>query len=143
MTQPSPPPTSPPILNEPALRKAGFTDGPRIALGDGQEWTFPRPWIRLYPRVAADGSIEVAGGRSYGDDHEADLGRMFSLIEGNGDQVERIKVRFSLAVKLLLKNYDLDNAALRTLLALAPDEPANVEMWAQVDRVLMGLAPKA
>src|SRR5438046_562568 len=59
-----------PMLDEHSMRRAEFTEGPRIELGDGQEWTFPRPWLRLYPVRALGGGLTVGGGFGYGADHD-------------------------------------------------------------------------
>ncbi|WP_422932036.1 hypothetical protein [Singulisphaera sp. PoT] len=121
-------------LDEKALRKPGFTEGPRVKLGDGQEWTFPRPMLRLYPQRGEDGKVVLGGGHSYGVEHEDTL----ELLISTDNTMERITAQHELAGNLLLRNYDLDNKALRRVLPLEFSEEADNDFWVEVNNVLMG-----
>ena len=50
-------------LTNAALRRPGFSDGPKVVLGDGQAWAFPRPWLRLYPVASRRRPASRVGGR--------------------------------------------------------------------------------
>ncbi len=127
------------MLDEKALRKPGFTEGHKIALADGQEWTFPRPRIRLKPKIV-DGRVEVGGGPSFGPEYDDQLDAHFGAVEG--DPVERVRVKFEMAVRLLSANYELEPENFAELIVLEPGEPASDERWEQLSNVLLGIAPK-
>ncbi|MGO9463083.1 MAG: hypothetical protein ACLQIB_04390 [Isosphaeraceae bacterium] len=127
------------MLDEKALRKPGFTEGHKIALADGQEWTFPRPRIRLKPKIV-DGRVEVGGGPSFGPEYDDQLDALFGAVEG--DPVERVRVKFEMAVRLLSANYELEPENFAELIVLEPGEPASDERWEQLSNVLLGIAPK-
>jgi len=130
-------------LDEAALRRPEFTEGHRIKLGDGQEWTFPKPRIRFFPVRDKSGGIDVGMKADFGEAHRETLA---ALMDRTGDDieagVERFRLRLELAVGLLTQNYDLDDAALQTLLAMDFDDPALVEMWTKLGDVLQGRSPK-
>ena len=127
------------MLDEKALRKPGFTEGHKIALADGQEWTFPRPRIRLKPKIV-DGRVEVGGGPSFGPEYDDQLDALFGAVEV--DPVERLRVKFEMAVRLLSANYELEPENFAELIVLEPGEPASDERWEQLSNVLLGIAPK-
>lgn len=132
-------------IDEPALRREGFTEGTEITLGDGQEWTFPRPWIRLFPVLdPATGKTTVSGGKGFGPEHAAKLVRYLDLdADEEGEALERLTLRFEMAAALLLKNYDLSPGDIADLLVLDESRPETCEAWGEIDRVLMGFeAPK-
>jgi hypothetical protein len=131
------------MLDEKALRKPDFSEGPKVALGDGQEWTFPRPWLRLYPVRDGDGSIGLGGGMSYGADYEDKLDTLVDLGDDPDKEYERMSIMVGLAAGLLLCNYDLTDRALRRLLPLDTSAEANGAMWGAIGAVLGGSsAPK-
>ena len=128
------------MLDERALRKPGFTEGPRIVLGDGQPWAFPRPLLRLYPVRAADGRLTVGGGLGYGPDY-ADL--VDQLVDCDPDDTTaRLALQFQMAGSLLDRNYTLNDRDLRRLLAVDLADPACEPRWAQINQVLLGRPPK-
>ena len=128
------------MLDERALRRPGFTEGPRIVLGDGQAWAFPRPRLRLYPVRAADGRLTVGGGMGYGSDY-ADL--VDQLVDCDpGDTTARLALQFQMAASLLERNYTLSDRDLRRLLAIDLADPACEPRWAQINQVLLGRPPK-
>lgn len=128
-----------PRLDERALRREGFSDGPRIQLGDGQEWTFPRPAIRTYPIRREGGGFEMGARLTYGRAF-ADRWEDIYDAEPGWDQVAIV---LELAAELLSRNYDLDDRALGALLARDFQEEGNREMWTEIESVLQGTyAPK-
>jgi len=127
------------MLDEKALRKPGFTEGHKVTLADGQEWTFPRPRIRLKPRIV-DGKVEIGGGPSFGPEYDDQLDALFGAVEV--DPVERLRVKFEMAVRLLSANYDLKHEDYSELIVLEPGEPASDDRWEQLSNVLLGIAPK-
>jgi hypothetical protein len=131
------------MLDEKTLRKPDFSEGPKVALGDGQEWTFPRPWLRLYPVRDGDGTIGLGGGMSYGADYEDKLDALIDLGDDPDKEYERISIMVGLAAGLLLQNYDLTDRALRRLLPLDTSTEANGAMWNEVGGILGGRHPKA
>ena len=91
------------MLDEPRLRKLSFREGPKIVLGDDQAWTFPRPWLRLYPVRGADGLLTVGGRPGYGPDYD-DL--VDQLVEcDHADTAARLGLQFQMAAHLLQRNY--------------------------------------
>lgn len=129
------------MLNEPARRRPGFRDGPRIVLGDGQEWTFPRPWLRLYPaRAVAGGPLSAQGKPSYGTDY---LALVDQLVDCDpADIPARLALQFQMAACLLERNYELDDHDLARLLAIDVADPDCEARWLQINQVLMGRPPK-
>jgi hypothetical protein len=127
------------MLDEQALRKPGFTEGHKVTLADGQEWTFPRPRIRLKPKIV-NGKVEIGGGPSFGPEYDDQLDILFGAVEV--EPVERLRVKFEMAVRLLSANYDLKAEDYAELIVLEPGEPASDERWEQLSNVLLGIAPK-
>ena len=126
-------------LDEKALRRPGFTEGHRVMLADGQEWTFPRPMVRFFPAKAAE---KVVMGAEYGHDAEYETLRD-ELIEVDATDVyNATRLQVQIAGLLLLANYDLDNKQLRALLPLIPDDDANDAMWGDLIPVIMANPPK-
>ncbi len=128
------------MLDERALRRSGFREGPRIVLGDGQEWTFPRPWLRLFPVRAADGRLTVGSGPGYGAEYH-DLVDQFVDCDPE-DVTSRLGLQFQMAACLLERNYELGDGDLRRLLAIDLADPACEARWAQINQVLMARSPK-
>jgi hypothetical protein len=128
------------MRDERALRREGFSEGPRIVLGDGQPWTFPRPWLRLYPVRAPDGGLALGGGQGYGDDFEELVDR---LVDCEPDDIPaRLLLQFQMAACLLCRNYDLGDRDLRRLLVIDLSDPACEDRWARINQVLLGRPPK-
>jgi hypothetical protein len=129
------------MLDEQALRRPGFTEGPRIVLGDGQSWTFPRPWLRLYPVRAEDGHLTVGGGMSFGAHYDELVDRLVDC--DPGDTTGRLALQFQMAAALLDHNYTLSDRDLRRLLAIDLADPECEPRWQQINHVLLGSPPKA
>lgn len=127
------------MLDEKALRKPGFSDGHKVVLADGQEWTFPRPRIRLKPRIV-DGKVEISGGPSFGPEFDEQLDILFGV--SDADPAERLRVKFEVAVRLLAANYDLRPEQFAELIVLEIGDPASNERWEQLSNAIMGIVPK-
>lgn len=127
------------MLDEKALRRETFSEGPSVRLLDGQLWTFPKPYLSLFSQVGEDGKLAAGTSFTYGADY-AD--RLDELVESE-DQFERTCIQIELAAGLLLRNYDLDNKALRRLVAINTDGQPDPEMWPAIQAILFGRdAPK-
>jgi hypothetical protein len=130
-----------PPLNEQELRRAEFSDGTRIRLGDGQEWTFPKPWLRIFPRRGNDGKIGLGGGSGWGAEYTELLDAYSET--GDEDYIERLTLQVRMACMLLCKNYDLTDRQLESLLPWEPSDEANSAMWRdEIGPLILGLAPK-
>ena len=127
------------MLDEKALRRPTFAEGSRVKLADGQEWTFPKPRIRFKPRVV-DGRVEIDGGATFGPEFDEKLEMLFGLGEIEG--VERLRLQFEVAVRLLSTNYDLPRGAVGDLLVLEAGDPASEERWESITNVMLGISPK-
>lgn len=127
------------MRNETALRREGFTEGYKVTLADGQEWTLPKPKIRFKPKLV-DGKVEVGGGPSFGPEFDPQLDVLFGVVDA--EPIERLRVKFEMAVRLLGANYDLTPDDFAELIVLEPDDPASDERWEQLTRAIMGIAPK-
>lgn len=128
------------MLNEPSLRRPTFTDGPRVKLGDGQEWTFPKPVYRFFPVPKDDGTFGVNQSPPYGARHQADIDRLMD-VQGDSpdDMAERVDLCLRMAGELLYRNYALDAAAFEAILPMEAT-PENHEMWNEIHLVIRGIA---
>jgi hypothetical protein len=126
--------------DETGARRPDFSDGPKVTLGDGQVWTLPRPWLRLYPHRDADGRIGVGGGLSFGPEYEALIDELTDC--DPDDQAARLSIQFRLAALLLLRNYDLTDRDLRRLLVVDADDADCRDRWARLNQALTGRLPK-
>jgi hypothetical protein len=129
------------VLDEKALRKPGFTEGSRVTLGDGQEWTLPEYTYCFYPDSDEDGRIVASGRTSYGHDHDADLDVWLGSAEV--EPVDRISAQMRVVSNLLLQNYNLEMADLQVLLRKNNADEASRDTWAAITRAVLGLSPKA
>ena len=127
------------MLDEKALRKAEFSEGHKVVLADGQEWTLPKPRIRFKPRIV-DGKVEIGGGPSFGPEFDHKLDILFGIAEA--DPAERLRVKFEIAVRLLLANYELTPDNFAELIVLEPGDPESDDRWEQLGNAMMGIAPK-
>lgn len=140
-----------PRLDERALRRDTFTDGPRIVLGDGQEWTLPKPVIDLdapkrvdfRPTVGPDGQLVMDGGRllfesSFGPEWDARV-EAFQIAEPG---LEETNLLLNLAWDLLQRNYALEAAEAYYLLPVRTNDEANAAMWEAIVDVILGRSPK-
>jgi hypothetical protein len=126
-------------LDEKSLRTPGFTEGVKVTLADGQEWTLPKPRIRFKPRIV-DGRVEIGGGPSFGPEFDDKLDILFGITQA--DPAERLRVKFEVAVRLLATNYNLEPDNFAELIELEPGDPVSDERWEQLCNAIMGIAPK-
>ncbi len=128
------------MLDEPSLRRPGFSPGREVILGDGNAWRLPTPTIRLFPVRGENGRIEVGGGASFGAEYEA---LMDELAECDpADVTARLAIQFRLAALLLCRNYDLSDRNLRELLVIDADDDECRERWQAINTAMTGRAPK-
>ena len=128
------------MLDERALRRPEFTEGTRIVLGDGQAWTFPPSWLRLYPGRGQDGEFTVGGGMGFGSAYDDLIDRLIDC--DPGDTAGRLALQFQMAAALLNRNYELSDRDLRELLVIDLADPACEPRWRQINQVLLGSPPK-
>ncbi len=127
------------MLDENALRKPGFTAGRQVLMADGQYWTLPKPKLRFAPRVSAAG-VEVWGGASFGPESDALLDVLYGVEPA--PSLERLRVKFEVAVRLLSANYDLKPQDFAQLLVLEPGNPESEARWDQLGEAVTGSPPK-
>ena len=108
------------MLDERALRKPGFKDGVRVKLADGQERSFPKPRLIFKPKIT-DGKIDFDGGPTSGAESDENMDVLFGLREAA--VLERPRVKFEMAVRLLSTNYDLKPEDFSGLIVLEPGDP--------------------
>lgn len=129
------------MLDEPALRRPEFREGPKIKLADGQDWAFPEPRIQLFPvRNPKTGEIEVGGGPSWGDNYRDWLDAYVNT--GEDEIYDRISLQFRMASDLLLKNYTLSDQDLGRLLVIDVGSEESSQRWSEIISVLLGNLPK-
>jgi len=129
-----------PRLDEVALRAPGFTPGVPIRLADGQEWSFPKPVVKLCPVLDDDGAVSIGGVPSFGPDYD-DLVEAWYASHSLGPP-DQIKAMFALGVDLLKRNYTLTPADLRRLLRFHGADAADQQTWEQIADVATGKSPK-
>jgi hypothetical protein len=127
------------MRDERALRRPTFSEGYKVTLADGQEWTLPKPKMRFKPQIV-DGKVEVAGGPSFGPEFDEQLDVLFGVVDV--EPIERLRVKFEVAVRLLSANYDLKPEDFGELIVLEPDDETSDQRWEQLTRAIMGIAPK-
>lgn len=129
---------------EPECRRPEFTEGCKVKLGDGQEWTFPRPILRVVPTRDESGGFSLRQAPPFGPEYQADLERYLNHDHADdGSFYEGLEIRAGLAVKLLLRNYDLSDAEIQELIYLEPNpSPECIEMWSGIEGAVVGRAPK-
>lgn len=129
------------MLDETALRTPGFTEGYRVQLADGQEWTFPKPRLKFFPARGQDGKIELGGGATFDDEEYRSLMSEYFEVDRE-DLYAAWSCKVRVACHLLLRNYSLADEALTELLPVEFDDEANMEMWRDLTPLLRGMPPK-
>jgi hypothetical protein len=126
-------------LDEKALRRAEWRDGHKITLSDGQEWTIPKPRLRLRPRFE---SGKVVGTRDveYRPEDDAIVDTLFGASDVDPDAW--VQARWELLARLLRANYDLSDDALTELLAIDSGDAGGQDRWTEITRALRGFGPK-
>lgn len=121
-------------LDEKALRRPGFSEGTAVKLRDGQLWTFPKPYLSMFAQTSEDGKLSAGWAFTYGQDYAA---RLDECIEAE-TPFDQNCIQLELATGLLLRNYDLDNKALRRLITIDVGVESDPEMWPAIQAVLFG-----
>lgn len=121
---------------EAAKRRPEWTEGPKVKLCDGQEWTFPKPVLGFKPARNPDGTWGAAERAPYGQEYQDAVDRYVAIDpKTEADFLQMIGQRINLAAELLFRNYDLTDDELIDLLDVS-DGDVNVEMWQRIHRVL-------
>jgi hypothetical protein len=122
-------------LNEVALRQPTFRGGIPLTLGDGQEWTIPKPVVRfgLSFDEGDDSPTFRRKDLGFGPDYMEVL-QSFYDTEG----VEQLNVAARMVCRVLKVNYALDNEALATLLPYVPNDDANQAIWGELVAIATG-----
>ena len=133
----------PPKFPEPQFRRPNFdSDGPRVRLADGQEWTFPRVKLSHRLDAARGGLARTARVEGYLPESRAYTDALQDWLAGGGDFYAKT---LALAWQLLGLNYDLPGDAAGELFAF--DEPESAEeappLVLALMPVLQGRRPKA
>jgi hypothetical protein len=127
------------VLDEKALRRPGFRDDVRVRLADGQEWSLPKPRVKLSRRTGQDGSRRLVETAELGPDYAGHLEAYEEACEsGEGAAL----AMFDLAAALLRENYTLTDQQADTLLEFRPDDPENDVLWGAILSTARGRAPK-
>lgn len=128
------------MLDEVALRSSDFLEGIRIKLGDGQEWSFRRPRIRLVPTRGESGffvsKMKPAPGQ--GKILEEAFEAMWNLTDKAG--LDMWNLRFGAAVELLRSNYNLDEDQIASLLYWDTEEEECTDRWREIDNLIRGIS---
>ena len=129
------------MLDERALPRPGFTEGPRIVLGDGQAWAFPRPLAAALPGARRR---RPAHGRG-----RPGLRAPTSPTSSTSSSIATPTTRrpgwpssSRWPASLLAATTTLTDRDLRRLLAIDLADPALRAAWAQINQVLLGRPPK-
>jgi hypothetical protein len=128
------------MLDEKALRKPAFRDGPQVKLADDQFWTFPRPNFRVFPADGPDGQVTTAWRPTYGSAYDRLLGVFLGADEVTTGEL--FEMRFRAASDLLRRNYDLATEHLAELLVFEEGDPASEARWTEIDGILVGSPQK-
>lgn len=127
------------MLDEKALRRADFSPGYAVELGDSQLWTLPAVKVRIFPDEQPDGSVKMNIRPWYADQMEPELDILFGM--GSSDYVDIWQARMTIASRLLKSNYDLPAGSLGTLLAYVPGDPKSEERWDKIRSAILGRDP--
>jgi hypothetical protein len=127
------------MLDEVALRKPEFQEGVRVKLGDGQEWSFPLPKLRMVPKRNGTGEIVVDYriGPGYGSTIQKSFALFWTPVEEEPENAWQI--RFAAAADLLQKNYSITDDDLADLIYLDRADPESLALWHDISMVLAGV----
>jgi hypothetical protein len=126
-------------LDETALRRPTWRDGHKITLADGQEWTIPKPRLRLRPRFE-NGKVVGVRDVEYAPEDDSLVDTLFGAADAEADAW--VAARWELLARLLRANYDLSDDALAELLVIDPEDASGSDRWSEITRRLRGLGPK-
>lgn len=128
------------MLSEVERRKEGFTEGNKVVLADGQEWTFPKPRLRFFPYRGDDGKIGLGAAGTFDEEYR----KLFvEFTEVDKDEPYQVwTLRIQIACHLLLANYDLSDVELADLMPVIFDDESNMSMWGTLSPTLLSQPPK-
>jgi hypothetical protein len=96
------------IPREAAARRPEWQDGAPIVMGDGQAWTLPRPSVRVVEQP--DLHLQWLLGNT----PAPEIGEWYASLPGpdapEPSLAEKIAIHTTLAIALLIRNYDLNPA---------------------------------
>jgi hypothetical protein len=128
------------MLVEADRRKEGFTEGNKVVLADGQEWTFPKPRLRFIPHRGVDGKIGLGAEPTFDQEYRE---LFVALIGADKDSAFEVwSLRIQIACHLLLANYELSDVELADLMPVIFDDEQNMEMWANLSPICLSTPPK-
>lgn len=127
-------------LNESSRRRPSWRDGHKITLADGQEWTIPKPRLRLRPRFEAGRVVATRDLPEYAPEDDELVEALFGA--GDDEPDRWLTARFELLARLLRANYELSDLELTELLSIDDGDPSTGERWTEITRALRGLGPK-
>jgi hypothetical protein len=139
-TEPRPPEITQGCLVEAERRKEGFTEGNKVTLADGQEWTFPKPRLRFFPYRGDDGKMGLGGSGTF-DQEYRELFTAFTECDKD-EPYQYWTLKIQIACHLLLANYELSDTELADLMPVMFDDEPNMEMWGNLSPVCLSTPPK-
>jgi len=122
------------------MRREGFREGYRVRLGDGQEWSFPRPLLHFFPAITDGGEVVLAAQHTHDRRYRELRDELVEVPEE--DRYNQMRIQVCIAAHLLMMNYDLDSKALRELLPVVEDDAGNDAMWGDLVGVILASPPK-
>lgn len=120
---------------EPFRRITDRVEGEPILLANGEAWTFPRLDLRKFPRILADGSIDLQYGWIQDPDGTDLLTELIWVDNGLSDPRTVLPHLMTVSTLLLRRNYSLTVTECRQLMPIDPENPECVG-------ALFALAPK-
>jgi hypothetical protein len=128
------------MRTEAELRRPDFTGGTPVRLADGNEWSIPRPVIRISPRLDDAGKVAGLSARTtFG----AEFDDLIRSIQEPPEGANRVTLLLTLAVDLLDKNYTLTPEEKAEVLTFDMGDEAGEQMLFDVYDVAVGNGPKA
>jgi len=127
------------MLNERESRKPGFSEGAKVVLADGQEWTLPKPRLVFFPARGDDGKYLTRMRLSYGREYDPVFADAFRA-ESEGDEEAVVSAKMTLACMLLCSNYELDGDDLAGLLEIHPEDADSVAWWTALNDAVLSQA---
>lgn len=119
------------MISEPSRRKPEFDakNGVPIRLADGQEWTFPKPWLEIHAQFSGGKARSHYPVLTCG----PELDELIDALRDCEDNAALLCGAATLGAHMLTRNYDLADAELDALFAFRPGDPSS---WAWVDEVI-------
>ncbi len=130
---------APRACNEIRRRGRDWVEGVWIALDNGERWSFRKPTLEFRAQRGEGGKLAFTKTKRCCGPGFDELVEEFLVA---GDALARVELRLAFAERMLLANYDLDDAELTALLPLR-GEQANRDMWDAIVDCALGNSPKA